>query len=138
MYSIAAGKQWLNTLALPSHTRDSDLNLLNTRYTRFLNSTGGRSWDNVTMRLDTTEVRGHKFYLNIKPHWPSLLTGFDNSKNKVALVFPLTQIGNTSHNTIKIYNPSINPLIIQLVMDWNYPQGTRLYHSLPAKYVLFE
>lgn len=138
MYSIAAGKQWLNTLALPSHTRDSDLNLLNTRYTRFLNSTGGRSWDNVTMRLDTTEVRGHKFYLNIKPHWPSLLTGFGNSKNKVALVFPLTQIGNTSHNTIKIYNPSINPLIIQLVMDWNYPQGTRLYHSLPAKYVFFE
>nr|XP_033201396.1 transmembrane protein 131 isoform X1 [Bombus vancouverensis nearcticus] len=129
-----AGKQWLNTLALPSHTRDSDLNLLNTRYTRFLNSTGGRSWDNITMRLDTTEVRGHKFYLNIKPHWPSLLTGFGNSKNKVALVFPLTQIGNTSYSTIKVYNPSITPLIIQLVMDWNYPQGTRLYHSLPAKF----
>nr|XP_012140645.1 PREDICTED: transmembrane protein 131 [Megachile rotundata] len=129
-----AGKQWLNTLALPSHTRDSDLNLLNTRYTRFLNSTGGRSWDNITMRLDTTEVRGHKFYLNIKPHWPSLLTGFGNNKNKVALMFPLTQVGNTSYSTIKVYNPSTSPLIIQLVMDWNYPQGARLYHSLPAKF----
>lgn len=90
------------------------------------------------MRLDTTEVRGHKFYLNIKPHWPSLLTGFGNNKNKIALVFPLTQVGNTSYSTIKVYNPSITPLIIQLVMDWTYPQGTRLYHSLPAKYVCFK
>ena len=90
------------------------------------------------MRLDTTEVRGHKFYLNIKPHWPSLLTGVANSKDKVALMFPLTQIGNTSYRTLKVYNPSITPVIVQLVMDWNYPQGTRLYHSLPTKYVFFE
>ncbi|XP_043261221.1 transmembrane protein 131 isoform X2 [Colletes gigas] len=129
-----AGKQWLNTLTLPSHTRDSDLNLLNTRYTRFLNSTGGRSWENITMRLDTTEVRGHTFHLNIKPYWPSLLSGVNNNKNKVPLVFPLTQVGNTSYSTIKIHNPSTSPLIVQLVMDWNYPQGTRLYHSLPAKF----
>ncbi|XP_078052683.1 transmembrane protein 131 [Augochlora pura] len=129
-----AGKQWINTLALPSHTRDSDLNLLNTKYTRFLNSTGGRSWENITMRLDTTEVRGHKFYLNIKPYWPSLLTGFGNNKNKVVVVFPLTQVGNTSYRSIKVYNPGASPLFIQLVMDWNYPQGTRLYHSLPAKF----
>ncbi|XP_076231606.1 transmembrane protein 131 isoform X2 [Calliopsis andreniformis] len=129
-----AGRQWLNTLALPSNTRDSDLNLLNTRYTRFLNSTGGRSWENITMRLDTTEVRGHKFYLSIKPYWPSLLSGFDNNKNKVVLVFPLTQVGNTSYRSIKVYNPSSNPLIMQLVMDWNYPQGARLYHSLPTKF----
>ncbi|XP_076294204.1 transmembrane protein 131 [Lasioglossum baleicum] len=129
-----AGKQWLNTLDLPSHTRDSDLNLLNTKYTRFLNSTGGRSWENITMRLDTTEVRGHKFFLNIKPYWPSLLTGFGNNKNKVVVVFPLTQVGNTSYRSIKLYNPGTSPLFIQLVMDWNYPQGTRLYHSLPAKF----
>lgn len=128
----------MNTLALPSNTRNSDLNLLNIRYARFLNLTDSRSWDNITMRLDTTEVRGHKFYLNIKPHWPSLLTGVANSKDKVALMFPLTQIGNTSYRTIKVYNPSITPVIAQLVLDWNYPQGTRLYHSLPAKYVFFE
>lgn len=125
-------------MALPSNTRNSDLNLLNIKYTRFLNLTGSRSWDNITMRLDTTEVRGHKFYLNIKPHWPSLLTGVANSKDKVALMFPLTQIGNTSYRTLKVYNPSITPVIVQLVMDWNYPQGTRLYHSLPTKYVFFE
>lgn len=87
------------------------------------------------MRLDTTEVRGHKFYLNIKPHWPSLLTGFGNNKNKVILVFPLTQVGYTSYRAVKVFNPSTSPLIVQLAMDWNYPQGTRLYHSLPAKYV---
>ncbi|KAK2580317.1 hypothetical protein KPH14_012554 [Odynerus spinipes] len=130
-----AGSQWLNTMSLPSHTRDTDLNLLNTRYMRFINSTGGGSSDNVTMRLDTNEVRGHKFYVSIKPHWPSLLTNSGNAnKNKSILMFPLTQVGHTSYKKIKLYNPSRNPLIIQLVMDWNYPQGSRLFHSLPAKF----
>ncbi|XP_072746094.1 transmembrane protein 131 isoform X2 [Anoplolepis gracilipes] len=125
------GSQWLNTMSLPSHTRDSDLNLLNTRHTRFVNSTADGSWENVTMRLDTTEVRSHRFYVNIKPYWPSLLVGI---KNKSVLMFPLTQVGNTSYRTIKLHNPSTSPLIVQLVMDWSYPQGARLYHSLPTKF----
>ncbi|KMR00163.1 putative transmembrane protein 131 [Lasius niger] len=124
------GSQWLNTMNLPSHTRDSDLNLLNTRHARFVNSTADGSWENITMRLDTTEVRGHRFYVNIKPYWPSLLV---NIKNKSVLMFPLTQVGNTSYRTIKLHNPSASPLIVQLVMDWSYPQGARLYHSLPMK-----
>lgn len=125
------GSQWLNTMSLPSHTRDSDLNLLNTRHARFVNSTADGSWENVTMRLDTTEVRDHRFYVNIKPYWPSLLV---NIKNKSVLMFPLTQVGNTSYRTIKLHNPSASPLIVQLVMDWSYPQGARLYHSLPMKF----
>ncbi|XP_050456850.1 transmembrane protein 131 isoform X2 [Cataglyphis hispanica] len=125
------GNQWLNTMSLPSHIRDSDLNLLNTRYARFVNSTAYGSWENITMRLDTTEVRGHRFYVNIKPYWPSLLVGI---KNKSVLMFPLTQVGNMSYRTIKLHNPSASPLIVQLVMDWSYPQGARLYHSLPTKF----
>ncbi|XP_018402600.1 PREDICTED: transmembrane protein 131 [Cyphomyrmex costatus] len=127
-----AGNQWLNTMSLPSHTRDSDLNFLNTRYVRFINSTANGSWENITMRLDTTEVRSHRFYLNIKPYWPSMLTS--NIKNKSVLMFPLTQVGNTSYRAIKLYNPSAGPLIVQLVMGWNYPQEARLYQSLPMKF----
>nr|XP_046488390.1 transmembrane protein 131 isoform X3 [Neodiprion pinetum] len=132
--NASAGAQWLNTLSLPSHTRDSDLNLLNTRYTRYLNSTGGGSWENITMRLDTTEVRGHRFSVNIKHYWPSLLGNIGISKNKSSLTFSLTQVGNTSYKTIKIDNPSSSPLLVQLVLDWSYPQGMRLYHSLPNKF----
>jgi len=88
------------------------------------------------MRLDTTEVRSHRFYMNIKPYWPSLLVASDSIKNKSVLIFPLTQVGNTSYKTIKLHNPSASPLIVQLVMDWSYPQGARLYHSLPLKYVI--
>ncbi|XP_024886137.1 transmembrane protein 131 isoform X2 [Temnothorax curvispinosus] len=128
------GSQWLNTMSLPSHTRDSDLNFLNTRHVRFINSTADGSWENITMRLDTTEVRSHKFYVNIKPYWPSLLAGSSSIRNKSVLMFPLTQVGNTSYRAIKLHNPSASPLIIQLVMDWNYPQGARLYHSLPMKF----
>ncbi|KYN22775.1 hypothetical protein ALC57_04555 [Trachymyrmex cornetzi] len=128
------GNQWLNTMSLPSHTRDSDLNFLNTRYVRFINSTADGSWENITMRLDTTEVRSHRFYVNIKPYWPSLLAGSSSIKNKSVLMFPLTQVGNTSYRAIKLHNPSASPLIVQLVMDWSYPQGARLYHSLPIKF----
>ncbi|XP_032680759.1 transmembrane protein 131 isoform X2 [Odontomachus brunneus] len=128
------GSQWLNTMSLPSHTRDTDLNLLNIRHSRFLNSIMDGSWDNITMQLDTSEVRGHKFYVNIKLYWPSLLASSSNIKNKSILMFPLTQVGNTSYREIKLYNPSTSPLIVQLVMDWSYPQGARLYHSLPIKF----
>ncbi|XP_025989760.2 transmembrane protein 131 isoform X3 [Solenopsis invicta] len=128
------GNQWLNTMSLPSHTRDSDLNFLNMRHVRFINSTADGSWENITMRLDTTEVRGHKFYVNIKPYWPSLLASSNSIKNKSILMFPLTQVGNTSYRAIKLYNPSASLLIVQLVMDWSYPQGARLYHSLPMKF----
>uniref|UniRef100_A0A0C9S2V7 TMEM131 protein n=1 Tax=Fopius arisanus TaxID=64838 RepID=A0A0C9S2V7_9HYME len=137
--NTTAGNQWLNTMNLPSHTRDSDVNLLNARYSRYLNISS--SWDNITMRLDTTEVRGHKFFVNIKPYWPSLVLpeehNLNNQRNKTLqpLAFPLTQVGNTSFKSLTIHNPSsTKPLFIQLVMDWSYPQGVRLYHSLPNKF----
>ncbi|XP_058800553.1 transmembrane protein 131 isoform X2 [Phymastichus coffea] len=127
------GSQWLNTLNLPSHTRDSDLNILNNRYTRYLNTSNGL-WDNVTMQLDTSEVRGHRFSVNIKPYWPSLLVGNQNWKNKSLLSFPLTQVGNVSYKIITLHNPTMYPLVVHLVMDWSYPQGNRLFHSLPNKF----
>ncbi|XP_023247785.1 transmembrane protein 131 [Copidosoma floridanum] len=126
------GNQWLNTLSLPLHTRDSDLNLLNTLYTRYLNTIGD-SWDNITMQLDTSEVRGYKFTVSIKPHWPSVLVSSQGTKYK-SLSFPLTQVGNTSYKNITLHNPSLNPLLIHLVMDWNYPQGSRLFQSLPNEF----
>lgn len=129
------GTQWLNTLSLPSHTRHFDLNLLNARYLRYLNSTGGESWDNITMQLDTTEVRGYKFHVNIKPSWPSLLANGGILRNKSLLLFPLTQVGNTTYKKIRLHNPSSSPLYIHLTMDWSYPQGMRLYESLPDKCV---
>lgn len=85
------------------------------------------------MQLDTTEVRGHKFSVNMKPYWPSLLTGFINGKSKNLLSFPLTQVGNNSYKTITLHNPTMYPLLVHLVMDWSYPQGMRLFHSLPNK-----
>ncbi|XP_008207841.1 transmembrane protein 131 isoform X2 [Nasonia vitripennis] len=130
----SVGSQWLNTLSLPSHTRDSDLNLLNTRYTRYLNTTSGGSWDNITMQLDTSEVRGHKFSVNMKPYWPSLIAGAQNTKNKTLVSFPLTQVGNVSYKNITLHNPTLNLLLVHLVMDWSYPQGMRLFHSLPNKF----
>uniref|UniRef100_A0ABD2W8B9 Transmembrane protein 131-like N-terminal domain-containing protein n=1 Tax=Trichogramma kaykai TaxID=54128 RepID=A0ABD2W8B9_9HYME len=127
----SAGKQWLNTISLPSHTRDSDLNLLNTLYSRFSNTTSVNSWENITMQLDTSEVRGHKFSVDLKPAWPSLLVGMDETKNKSVLAFPLTQVGNTTYKNITLHNPTMHVLIVHLVMDWTYPQGSRFFQFLP-------
>jgi hypothetical protein len=85
------------------------------------------------MLLDTSEVRGYKFFVNMKPYWPSLLIEFHDIKNKSLLSFPLTQVGNTSYKNITLHNPTLHPLLVHLVMDWSYPQGLRLFHSLPNK-----
>ncbi|KAJ8676644.1 hypothetical protein QAD02_012431 [Eretmocerus hayati] len=130
--NTSIGNQWLNTLNLPSHTWDFDLNLLNTHYTRYLNASSN-SWNNITMQLDTTGVRGFKFSISMKPSWPSLVTGRNDSKVEDLLSFPLTQVGNTSSKTVSLHNPTRHPLAIHLVMDWSYPQGTRLLNALPNR-----
>lgn len=141
--SFSVGSQWLMTMSLPSHTRDLDSDLMNTRYALYLNSTKGNGsnvsngpWGNVTILLDTSEVRGHKFHVNILPSWPSLLASGGISRNKSLLNFPLTQVGNTTYKKFRMYNPSSSPLFIHLTMDWSYPQGMRLYESLPDKCVI--
>lgn len=117
-------------------TSDFDLSLLNERYSRYLNLTGDSLWDNVTLRLDTSEVRDHKFQVNIKLSWPTLVNGIANKNRSSIIAFPLTQVGNVSYVNLKLHNPSDKPVMAQLVMDWAYPQGARLFHSLPNKFKL--
>ncbi|XP_014295059.1 transmembrane protein 131 [Microplitis demolitor] len=137
--NTTTGNQWLQTMSLPSHARDLDLNLLTARYNRYLNTSSNDTIDNITMKLETTEVRGYKFNINVRPNWPSLIfseghSGSKQTANKSVVSFPLTQVGNTTYKTLRIYNPSTKVVVVQLVMDWLYPQGQRLYHLLPGRF----
>lgn len=110
-----------------------DLNMVNTFYNRYLNETqnGSRKWQNITMKLDTSEVRGHIFKTRVKMSWPSLLAD-RVGENKTVFNFPLTQVGNVTYKNISLKNPSSYNLVIQIVLDTHYPglEGEGLYEGL--------
>ncbi|XP_066999356.2 transmembrane protein 131 [Anabrus simplex] len=129
-----AGNQWLQNLGLPTHTKESDLSLFNVRYNRYSSMTrDAAARQNLTLRMDTTEVRDHQFQARVHLTWPKLATNLP-SGNRSVLGFPLTQIGNTTYRDLVLQNPSSKALVLQLVMDWTYPQADRLLESLPERF----
>lgn len=95
--------QWLKTFALTKFVSEFDLHLVNVFYNRYMNltSNGVKKWQNLTLRLDTSEVRGHIFKTRVKMSWPSLVTD-TNSENRSFLTFPLTQVGNVTYQNITV------------------------------------
>lgn len=124
--------QWLRICSLSKYISDLDSHLVNLFYTRYLNSTsnGTRKWQNITLRLDTSEVRGHIFKSRVKMSWPSLIVD-QNGENKSVVNFPLTQVGNVTFHNLTIRNPASYNLIVQLVFDRDYPAFETLYTALP-------
>jgi hypothetical protein len=135
--AFTAGSQWLHTLGLPIHTQDTDLTLLNTRHNRYLALTDGAlsAWQNLTLRLDTTEVRGHFFQAKVRLTWPKLVSA-PHIGNASCVRFPLTQIGNTTYRKLILQNPSSKVVVIQLALDSVYLQRKSLMNKLPERSVL--
>lgn len=132
-YNSSEGKQWLHSLTLPFHCQDSDLSQLNYRYGQFSSLTKEtNAWKNLTFRLDTTEVRGHIFHASVHLVWPRLVTSAKTKKYSVE--FPLTQVGDTVFKDLTLHNPSSQPILVQLAMDWTYPQANRMLDSLSPRF----
>ncbi|XP_017783745.1 PREDICTED: transmembrane protein 131 [Nicrophorus vespilloides] len=127
---------WWKTWTLTRATTEFDLNLVNTLYNRYLNQTwnGLKRWQNLTMRLDTSEVKGHMFKTRVKMSWPSLLLD-QTFENKTSYVFPLTQVGNITYRNITLKNPSSYDLFIQVIIDQFYPNFDVLFEGLPPVFV---
>lgn len=136
--SFSVGSHWLDVLGLPIHAQDTDLVLLNIRYNRYLALTDGGSsvWQNLTLRLDTTEVRSHMFQARVRLTWPKLLSSLQDGFT-AAVTFPVTQIGNTSYKELVLRNPSSEVVIIQLALDSVYVQGNHFLDSLPERLVSY-
>lgn len=83
---------WLRTLIVNKQVSEYDMKLVNTFYNRFLNFThnGSKTLSNITLRLDTTEVKGQIFVSKINYTWPSLIR--ENNIVNSTLEFPLTQV----------------------------------------------
>ncbi|KAG5882529.1 hypothetical protein JTB14_038140 [Gonioctena quinquepunctata] len=125
--------QWLKTFSLSKFVSEFDLHLVNIFYNRYLNitSNGKKKWQNITLRLDTSEVRGHIFKTRVKLSWPSLILE-QNAENQSVFMFPLTQVGNETYLNLTIRNPASYNVVIQLVFDKDYPEMQTLYNGLPS------
>ncbi|XP_054261852.1 transmembrane protein 131 isoform X2 [Macrosteles quadrilineatus] len=122
-HNTTGSTRWADTLELPAHCPDYDLGLLVARYDHYHNLSSRLL--NMTLRLDTTEVREHMFAVRVALSWPRLAKD---------LVYPLTQVDNTTHHTLYISNPGTqHALYVQLVMDHHYPSAAKLLDNLPER-----
>nr|CAD7194248.1 unnamed protein product [Timema douglasi] len=88
---------------------------------------------------NTTVLYLNNFYSSITKvkvnlTWPKLFVGSDvgvGLKNVSTITFPLTQLGNTTYHPFILNNPSKRSVLVQLVMDWDYPQSNHLVDNLP-------
>lgn len=111
------------------------MKLVNTFYGRYLNFTqnGFKALRNISLRLDTTEVKGQMFVSKIAYTWPTVVrqSGIVNS----TLQFPLTQVRNSSHKVLVLHNPANHSLVVQLLFENDYPHAEMLYDGLPGGFI---
>ncbi|XP_029658546.1 transmembrane protein 131 isoform X2 [Octopus sinensis] len=110
-----AGHQWLLGLELDREVADTDQYLythLQQKWDRVARV--DQSTANVTIELDTNQVRGFLFSAQAHLYWPALI-------RKCKIKFPLTQIGNVSLSDFIVENPGDVPVLIQIFTLPVYP-----------------
>ncbi|KAH1021032.1 hypothetical protein HUJ04_010605 [Dendroctonus ponderosae] len=125
---------WLRTLVITKQVSEYDMKLASTFYGRFLNFTeNGAKTRNISLRLDTSGVKGQIFVSKINYTWPKLVrqTSVINS----TLEFPLTQVRNSSHKTLILQNPANHSIVVQLIFENDYPHAEMLYDGLPSSFI---
>ncbi|XP_005095325.1 transmembrane protein 131 isoform X2 [Aplysia californica] len=110
-----AGHQWLLGMSLDKDVADTDQYL----YTKLQ-----QKWErleslqqniaNVTIELDTNQVRGFLFSAQAHLQWPSLI-------KKSRIKYPLTQIGNLTVSDFIVENPGDEPVLVQVLPLSLYP-----------------
>jgi len=120
------GHPWYLGLALPLNLGEMDLAVVHSLWSRMRAVIHPNSMFNVSLRLDTSEVRGFLFTARAALSWPLL-------SSQSSLAFPLTQLGNSSRQELVITNPSSRPLLVHLVPQSAYPNAQNLLNSLPNR-----
>lgn len=125
--TTSMGHQWLLGMALSPDVGDIDKELYRTLRNRWqsLLDFEGKSL-NVTLRLDTTEVRDFLLKAHATLQWPRLFSKYN-------LKFPVTQIGNLTVKDFTLENPSSLPLLVQVVPLKVYPNCHDVVEMLTHK-----
>ncbi len=134
------GIEWLTGLSLPQSMAESDSEIAQALHKRGLEELQPSSAFNVTLRLDTDQVRGFLIHARAALVWPRVVkfSQPDSDKdveesNSTVFQFPLTQVGNSSFRDLLLSNPSQQPLLVHLVPLSAYPSGARAAGMLPTR-----
>lgn len=123
---FTVGREWYQGLTLQPSVGDSDVAIVHTLKKRFYGSVSPSSSFNITLNLDTNQVRGFLFKARANLIWPVLT-------QKVRLNFPLTQVGNFSLVELLLTNPSSRDVYFHLVPMSAYPNGAKVAGLLPGR-----
>ncbi|GFN80733.1 transmembrane protein 131-like isoform x2 [Plakobranchus ocellatus] len=110
-----AGHQWLLGMSLDKDVTDTDQYLYtkyHQKWTKLVEMQ--QNIANVTIELDTTQVRGFLFSAQAHLQWPLLI-------RKGKIKYPLTQIGNVSVSDFIVENSGDDPVLVQALPLSLYP-----------------
>ena len=114
-------------MSLGSSTSETDVGLITNLWSRLRSAVSPSSSFNITLNLDTNQVRGFLFKARARLVWPKMTPAALER-----LVFPLTQVGNSSVKEVALTNPSEEPVLIHLVPMTNYPNIDVLLNKATA------
>ena len=126
--SFSVGKEWYQGLTLHSSMGDADVSIVHTLWNRLKAAVTPTSSFNITLNLDTNQVRGFLFKARAKLVWPRITPPIDR------LEFPLTQIMNTSELEVTFSNPAQHDVYVHIVPMLAYPNGKAVVGLLPATF----
>ncbi|GFS73636.1 transmembrane protein 131 [Nephila pilipes] len=126
--TTSMGHQWLLGMALSSGVGEMDGELFRTLCKRWHSLIDlEEKTTNITLRIDTTEVRGYLLKAHASLQWPRMFSRY-------RLKFPITQIGNHSVKDFTLENPSSLPVLVQVVPLSLYPNPTNIISILKERY----
>ena len=120
------GRPWYLGLAMPLNLGEMDLAVVHSLWSRMKAVSSPNSVFNVTLKLDTSEVRGFLFSARASLSWPLLAS-------TQSVRFPLTQLGNSTRSSVVVSNPSSQPLLVHIVPMSAYPEATSVINLLPNR-----
>ena len=120
----------MSYIGLPSLMSDFDIRTYKRMRSRYHAAVGSQPTSNVSLQLNTMEVKGFLFRTQTHMTWPRIA--------KADISFPLTQVrvrevvdcvferlflqvGNTTVRKVKLINPSSQPVWVQIVPLSLYP-----------------
>ena len=119
------GRPWYLGLAMPLNLGEMDLAVVHSLWSKMKATSNQNAIFNVTLKLDTSEVRGFLFSARASLSWPML-------SREREIKFPLTQLGNFTQRSISVTNPSSKPLLVHIVPMTAYPDALSVINLLPT------
>ena len=123
------GRPWYLGLAMPLNLAEMDLAVVHSLWSRMKAVASPSANFNVSLRLDTSEVKGFLLTARASLSWPVI-------SNLGTVRFPLTQLGNSTRKHVIVTNPSSKPLLVHLVPMTAYPNAASVVNLLPHRKTL--